>query len=60
MKVGTNTATLKDVSISPVRMNSAIDLLFGNLGQDFIDSFDSVSLDFAAMTFRTGAPRATQ
>jgi predicted aspartyl protease len=57
MKLGAATVTLKDVSILPVRMNAGIDVLFGNLGQDFIDSFESVSLDFRAMVFGTGRAR---
>jgi predicted aspartyl protease len=57
MKVGASTITLNDVSIFPVRMNTAIDLLFGNLGQDFVDSFESVSLNFSTMTFSVGAAR---
>jgi predicted aspartyl protease len=60
MKVGTSTVTLQDVSIFPVRMNTAIDLLFGNLGMDFVDSFESVSLNFSTMTFTSGAPRGIQ
>jgi hypothetical protein len=58
MKVGANTATLLDVSITPVRINAGLDILFGNLGQDFVDSFESVSLNFSTMTFSFGAPRA--
>jgi predicted aspartyl protease len=58
MKVGTSTATLQDVSITPVRMNAGLDILFGNLGQDFVDSFESVSLNFSTMTFSFGAPGA--
>jgi predicted aspartyl protease len=57
MKVGTSTVTLNDVAVLPVRMNAAIDVLFGNLGQDFIDSFESVTLNFSTMTFSPGAPR---
>lgn len=56
MKAGPATVTLKDVPIFPVRMNAAIDLLFGNLGQDFVDGFESFSLDFRAMVFGLGAP----
>jgi predicted aspartyl protease len=51
LKVGASTATLQDVSIASTRMNAGLDILFGNLGQDFIDSFESVSLDFSTMTF---------
>jgi hypothetical protein len=57
MKVGMNTVTLTDVSILPVRMNAGIDVLFGNLGQDFVDAFESVTLNFSTMTFSPGAPR---
>jgi hypothetical protein len=54
LNVGTRTATLKDVSIAPTRMNTALDILFGNIGQDFIDSFESVTLDFSTRTFSLG------
>ncbi|HWW84489.1 MAG TPA: pepsin/retropepsin-like aspartic protease family protein [Vicinamibacterales bacterium] len=57
MKVGTSTATLQDVSITPIRVNAGLDILFGNLGQDFVDRFESVSLNFSTMTFSLGAPR---
>jgi hypothetical protein len=60
MKVGTRTVTLDDVSILPVRMNAGIDVLFGNLGQDFIDSFESFSLDFSTMKVSLGAPHRTR
>jgi predicted aspartyl protease len=57
MKSGMNTVTLNDVSISPVHMNAGIDVLFGNLGQDFLDGFETFSLNFSTMTFSLGAPR---
>ena len=57
MKSGTNTVTLNDVSILPVHMNAGIDVLFGNLGQDFVDGFETFSLNFSTMTFSLGAPR---
>jgi len=57
MKVGTSTVTLNDLSILPVRMNAGIDVLFGNLGHDFLDGFESFSLNFSTMTFSSGAPR---
>jgi predicted aspartyl protease len=57
MKVGTSTVTLNDVSILPARMNAGIDVLFGNLGLDFVDGFESFSMDFSTMTFSFGAPR---
>jgi predicted aspartyl protease len=58
MKVGDATATLRDVSIMPSRMNAGIDILFGNLGQDFVDGFERFTLDFRTMTFAFGAPRS--
>jgi predicted aspartyl protease len=60
MRVGTSTVALKDVSILPVRMKAGVDILFGNLGQDFFDSFESFSLNFSTMTFSVGAPRGTR
>jgi hypothetical protein len=41
-------------------MNAGIDVLFGNLGQDFIDSFESFSLDFSTMKVSLGAPHRTR
>jgi hypothetical protein len=57
MEMGTSTVTLKDVSIFPIRMNAGIDVLFGNLGQDFVGGFESFTLNFLTMTFSSGAPR---
>jgi predicted aspartyl protease len=57
MKVGTSTVALQDVSITPIRMNAGLDILFGNLGQDFVDNFESVTLNFSTMSFSLGAPR---
>lgn len=57
IKVGASTVTLNDVAIHPVRTNAAIDILFGNLGLDFVDGFESFSLNFSTMTFSFGAPR---
>jgi hypothetical protein len=51
MKVGAATVTLRDVTVLPSRMNAGIDILFGNLGQDFVDGFESYTLDFRKMTF---------
>jgi hypothetical protein len=48
------------VSIFSIRMNAGIDVLFGNLGRDFVDSFESVSLNLSTMTFSSGAPRRIQ
>jgi aspartyl protease len=51
MKVGERTVALHDVEIFPVRMNASIDVLFGNLGQDFVAEFESFTLDSVNMTF---------
>lgn len=57
MKLGTSTVTLTGVSILPVRVNASIDVLFGNLGQDFVDGFERFSLNFSTMTFSVNATR---
>ena len=58
ISAGGGSAVLTDVSILPERTNSGIDILFGNLGQDFIDGFERVTLDFRNMTF-IAVPRST-
>ena len=60
LTVGDKTATLKNVSIFPARMNSGIDELYGNLGQDLVAGFDSFTLDFSKMTFSLGSPLAAR
>jgi len=50
--------TLRDVTIFSTTMNAGIDVLFGNLGQDFVEGFDSFTLDFSTMTFRFGVATA--
>ena len=39
LMVGDKTATLKDVTILPVKLNSDLDEFYGNLGQDFVAGF---------------------
>jgi len=56
LKVGDAVVSLTNVPIFSSRMNSGIDLLFGNLGQDFVDGFSSFTLDFPKMTFSMGPP----
>jgi predicted aspartyl protease len=51
MKIGDVSVVLRNVQIVPTRMNTGLDVLFGNLGQDFVDGFKSVTLDFVNMTF---------
>ena len=53
--VGDKTAVLRQVSIFPMKMGSGIDELYGNIGQDFVASFQSFTLDFSKMTFSLGA-----
>ena len=60
LTVGDKTATLKNVSIFPARMNSGIDELYGNLGQDLVAGFESFTLDFSKMTFSLGFPLAAR
>ena len=60
LTVGDKTATLKNVSIFSTRMNSGIDELYGNLGQDLVAGFESFTLDFSRMTFSLGPPLAAR
>jgi hypothetical protein len=56
-RVGTSMVTLKDVPIFPTRMKSGIDVLYGNVGQDFVEGFERFTLDFVHMRFSLGAKR---
>ena len=56
IKVGPATVTLNEVSILSARRNAGIDILFGNLGQDFVEGFESFSMDLSSMIFGV-APR---
>ena len=47
--------TLKDVPIFSTRMNSGIDVLYGNVGQDLVAGFERFTLDFVNMRFSLGA-----
>jgi predicted aspartyl protease len=51
MKIGDASLVLRNIEIVPARTNSGLDLLFGNLGQDFVAAFKSFTLDFVNMTF---------
>jgi hypothetical protein len=42
------------------RMNSGIDELYCNLGQDFVAGFESFTLDFTKMTFSLGTALTAQ
>jgi predicted aspartyl protease len=54
LAVGDKIAFLRDVSITPRKMNSGLDELYGNIGQDLFRSFESFTLDFADMRFKVG------
>jgi hypothetical protein len=56
LAVGDKIAVLRDVSITPKKMNSGLDELYGNIGQDMFGNFESFTLDFAGMTFKVGEP----
>ena len=56
MTVGDRTVNLRDVTIFSVRMNAGIDVLFGNIGRNFVANFESFTLDFVNMTFSLGSP----
>lgn len=51
MKIADASLVLRNVQVVPTRMNAGLDLLFGNLGQDFVGAFKSFTLDFVTMTF---------
>lgn len=58
--IGSKTAVLKNVSITPAKTNSGLDELYGNIGQDMFANFDSITLNFAGMRFKVGAPVTEQ
>lgn len=60
MGIGDKIAVLKDAPISPEKMHSGLDELYGNVGQDVFGEFESITFDFADMTFRVGAPISPQ
>ncbi len=56
LQLGGKIAVLRDVPITPAKTNAGLDELYGNIGQDVLDQFESFTLDFANMTFKLGAP----
>jgi hypothetical protein len=56
LQVGDKTAVLSDVPVAPKNTNSGLDELYGNLGQDMFDKFETFTLDFTNMRFELGAP----
>ena len=57
LTMGAASAILKDVSITPLKTNSGLDELYGNLGQDMFNNFESITFDFDNMTFKVGPPK---
>lgn len=60
LAVGDKIALLRDVSITPRKMNAGLDELYGNIGQDTFANFKSFTLDFAEMIFKVGDPISQQ
>jgi hypothetical protein len=58
LTIGDATATLENVSVFPEKMDSDLDELFGNLGQDMVARFEGFTLDFSKMAFSLGPPLA--
>lgn len=54
--IGDKTVSLKNIPIYTSDTGSNNRYLYGNLGQDFVASFESYTLDFSTMTFTLGAP----
>jgi len=54
--IGDKKVTLKSVSIYTTKSGTTHDDLYGNLGQDVVENFESFTLDFRAMTFTLGTP----
>ena len=54
--IGDKKVALKSVSIYTTKSGTTHDDLYGNLGQDVVENFESFTLDFRAMTFTLGAP----
>ena len=60
LEAGDRIAILRGVPITPTKTNAGLDELYGNLGQNLFDQFESFTLDFADMTFKVGAPTSRQ
>ena len=57
--IGASTVTLEDVAITSERTHAALDILFGNIGQDLLNEAERATLDFTSMTFALGPLRAS-
>jgi hypothetical protein len=58
--VGGQTITLHHLAIFPKAQGSDIDTLFGNIGEDLLQSAESFTLDFTHMRFVLGDPLPTR
>jgi predicted aspartyl protease len=56
--IGGTTVTLKNRPILPTPQGADIDALFGNMGEDLLQSAESFTLDFTHMRFVLGEPLA--
>ena len=48
--------TLHHLALFPAEQHADIDMLFGNFGEDLLQSVESFTLDFGRMRFAMGAP----
>jgi hypothetical protein len=54
--VGTEVATIRNVTVFPTQIGSDKDEHYGILGQDVVAGFESYTLDVSTMTFTLGVP----
>jgi predicted aspartyl protease len=57
--IGDKKVTLKSVSIYTTKSGTTHDDIYGNLGQDVVEHFESFTLDFRAMAFTLGEALAS-
>jgi predicted aspartyl protease len=58
LTVGGRTIVLKHLAVLPSAQGADIDVLFGNIGEDLLQSVASFTLDFTQMRFVLGQPLA--
>lgn len=56
LAIGGRSVTLHKVSMLPTVQHADIDVFFGNIGEDLLQSMQSFTLDFVHMRFVLGAP----
>lgn len=60
LTLGGQTITLKHLAVLPSAQGADIDNLFGNLGEDLLQSVDSFTIDFIHMRLILGGPLAPE